>query len=112
VVTSLGFRSADGAIIFANNGIYKDTDGGVTSSFTGAGATLYVRAMAINPAQTTTIYAATDNGVYKSTDGAVTWNTTGLMTTHVLSSSGRRAISQTPPPRKVRRRQQPTRSRS
>jgi uncharacterized protein (TIGR03437 family) len=62
-----------------DNGIYKSTDGGTTWSPAGAGAGGIAFMIAIDPANTTTLYAATGNGLYKSTDGAATWNATPLV---------------------------------
>lgn len=61
------------------NGIYKSTDGGATWAPAGVGASRFIRMIAIDPTNTTTLYAATDAGLYKSTDGADTWKPTGLM---------------------------------
>jgi len=61
------------------DGIYKSTDGGASWAPAGAGATGFVRLIAIDPTNTTTLYAGTDAGLYKSTDGAITWNPTGLV---------------------------------
>jgi uncharacterized protein (TIGR03437 family) len=62
-------------------GVYKSTDGGATwvPSATGIGSS--VRMLAIDPKNSSTIYAATYGGLSKSTDGAATWNPTGLTTT-------------------------------
>ena len=54
------------------NGVWKSTDSGVTWTTTGF-TWSPVRAMAIDPAAHTTIYAATDAGVQKTTDGGTTW---------------------------------------
>jgi len=61
----------------------KTTDGGASWSFTSFDAD--ITALAIDPANPTTLYAATrddglggSNGVFKSTDGGQTWEVTGL----------------------------------
>jgi uncharacterized protein (TIGR03437 family) len=61
------------------NGIYKSADGGATWAPAGAGASRFIRMIAIDPTNTATLYAATEAGLYKSTNSAGTWNSTGLM---------------------------------
>ena len=42
-----------------------------------------IYAVAIDPSNTSTIYAGTDDGVFKSTDGGESWSATGLTNTNV-----------------------------
>ncbi len=61
------------------NGIYKSADGGVTWSPAGSGVSRFVRRIAIDPSNPSTLYATTDAGLYVSKDSATTWSPTGLM---------------------------------
>ena len=61
------------------SGVYKSTDGGASWRASGAGANRFVRMIAIDPKNQTTLFAATDVGLYKSTDAAANWHATGLM---------------------------------
>jgi photosystem II stability/assembly factor-like uncharacterized protein len=73
----------------ASGGVYKSTDGGATWSAAGGGLPAYqvadgryggVQALAIDPKNPNTLYAANarnvafGGGVFKSTDGALSWN--------------------------------------
>jgi photosystem II stability/assembly factor-like uncharacterized protein len=57
------------------DGIFKSTDAGATWTNVAPAATIgtYVAQMAIDPANTQNVYAATSSGLYKSTDAGGTW---------------------------------------
>ncbi len=64
-----------------NGGMFKSTDGGATWNPAGDGLPVFpnkalpsVRALAIDPKNPGTLYAATDGGLFKSTDGAMSWS--------------------------------------
>ncbi len=59
-------------IVYAG-GSYKSTDGGFNWSAGGL-TSARVRAFAISPADTETLYAAADEGFFVSTNGGVTWS--------------------------------------
>ena len=63
-------------------GVYKSTDGGANWALAGTGASKWISSVAIDPLNSTTLYAAATGAVfsqlYKSTDGGSTWATTGL----------------------------------
>jgi hypothetical protein len=60
-----------------NNGLFKSMDGGATwqESDTGMGATKNIYAVAVDPTDSTKVYAASQSkpSIYKSTDGGATW---------------------------------------
>jgi len=63
----------------ASGGVFKSTDG--LQSWTDAGAGLIsfdIRALAVNPAVSTVLYAGGDGGVFRSSDGGGNWNPTGV----------------------------------
>jgi photosystem II stability/assembly factor-like uncharacterized protein len=70
-------------------GVQRSTDSGWTwTAGSGVPATVYVRALKIDPQNPTTIYAGTDGGgVYKSTDKGRNWHdvNSGLINTNVLA---------------------------
>jgi photosystem II stability/assembly factor-like uncharacterized protein len=56
-------------------GIYKSTDGGTTWAETTAGLTNFnINAIAIDPKEPTTLYAASDAGVFRSGNGGANWS--------------------------------------
>ena len=59
----------------ANTGLYKTTNGGISWTQLGFG-TLGCWDVAIDPANTSHVFAATSAGVYASTDGGTTWAST------------------------------------
>jgi len=63
----------------SQSNIFKSNDGGATWAATGSGAR-NLGALAIDPKNTSTLYAAAVTGVYKSVDGAATWSPTSLVT--------------------------------
>lgn len=55
--------------------MFKSTDGGASWNAVNTGLThLYVRALAIDPQMTSTLYAGTSGGVFKSTNGGSSWS--------------------------------------
>ena len=79
-------RSPTTLYAVTRNGLFKTHDAGTTWSAIGPNGT--VRALAIDPAVSTTLYAGViddcpqgvcHGGVFKSTDGGNTWNATGLI---------------------------------
>ena len=83
VPTSIAIDPTNSQVLYLGtqgNGIYKSTDGGHTWISAWAGASRFVRMLAIDPVNTKILFAANDDGVYKSADGAATWNETSLMT--------------------------------
>jgi photosystem II stability/assembly factor-like uncharacterized protein len=64
-----------------NGGMFKSTDGGATWNPAGNGLPVFpnkalpsVHALAIDPKNPGTLYAATVGGLFKSTDGAMSWS--------------------------------------
>ncbi|MBI4729580.1 MAG: hypothetical protein HY775_08805, partial [Acidobacteria bacterium] len=80
---ALAIDSGNPETVYAgtNDGVYKTTDGGVTWAPTSLsrtyGTTVSVRALALDPTDSATIYAGVDpywaGSVFKSTDGGATW---------------------------------------
>jgi photosystem II stability/assembly factor-like uncharacterized protein len=77
-ITTLAIDPADPKVIFAaelGSIIHKSTDGGATwSAYTLPTPGLSVRAITIDPSDSSIVYAAAYGGVHKSTDGGKTWN--------------------------------------
>ena len=72
-------RFRGGTYTEGSGGIFKSTDGGATWKRTHAGVTNpLVNVVAIDPHDSTVVYAATDGGVSKSLDAASHWHDTGL----------------------------------
>jgi photosystem II stability/assembly factor-like uncharacterized protein len=70
--------NASNVYLGRNSGLYKTTDGG--SNWQKTADLSAVRTMAIDPADSSIVYAARYvNGVLKSDDGGVTWNRAGLI---------------------------------
>src|SRR6185295_3519368 len=75
----------------ATGGVFKSTDRGSTwASVTTENFSRFVRDLAIDPAQSTTLYAATgglNGGVFKTVDGAATWTrvNAGIPTNNVTA---------------------------
>jgi len=75
--------------------VYKSTDGGATWAIPSSQVKdLYVSSLAIDPADSLVLYAATSKGAYKSTDAGSTWQVTvdGYCTQVVLSPTDRRNV--------------------
>jgi hypothetical protein len=105
-VTSLAVDPTSAAIVYAGTaggGVWKTTDGGANwSPLTDSQATLSIGAVAVDPNNHLTVYAATgendrcgdcgpSQGVLKSTDGGATWMLLG-QTTFATSNSQASAI--------------------
>jgi photosystem II stability/assembly factor-like uncharacterized protein len=73
----------DGWATITPGGVFKSLDGGVTWNAIGLSDIHTFWALAINPLNTTTIYAGTDLGLFKSTDGGATWLPTALTSSNV-----------------------------
>lgn len=77
----------------ANTGLYKTTDGGVSWTSLGFGK-LGCWDVAIDPANTSHVFAATSAGVYTSTDGGTAWaSTVGIPAGMEVTSLSLNAIS-------------------
>lgn len=90
VVSSLAVDPTNASIVYAGtnhrgiagnpdfkpNGVYKSTDGGVTWSVTGLAFTggPAPRAIEIDPANPSVVYAANYNGPWKTTNGGASWS--------------------------------------
>jgi len=64
---------------FAPIGVYKTTDGG--NSWTAANTglvSMQIRALAIDPINPSTVFAATDTGLFRTKDGGARWDSTTL----------------------------------
>jgi photosystem II stability/assembly factor-like uncharacterized protein len=61
--------------ITAESGVRRSTDGGATWSHSESGlpAGAQVESLAIDPSNTTTLYAGTHDGIYRSRDSGATW---------------------------------------
>ncbi len=58
----------------STGGVFKSTDGGRSWAPSSQGlGTTGVLSLAIDPLQTSTVYAGTNRGIYRSDDGALTW---------------------------------------
>jgi hypothetical protein len=73
-----------------DGGVFKSTNGGATWTSINNGLGLptgtYVKALAINPLNTSIVYAGTNIGIFKSSDGGATWGMRiGLISTTVYS---------------------------
>ncbi|MBI3248382.1 MAG: DUF11 domain-containing protein [Deltaproteobacteria bacterium] len=69
-----------------DDGVFKTTNGGTSWTPSSSGInTNSIRALAIHPTTTTTLYAGTDTGVFQSTDSGGTWTAmnTGLTNVNV-----------------------------
>ncbi len=67
-------------------GVLKTTDGGKSWLAANNGIqNPYVRAVAVDPADDSTVYAASALGVFKSTDGGATWNELSVQWPHKFS---------------------------
>jgi len=84
-ITALVSDLSNPQILYASSGdgVLKSTDAGASwqTMNTGLRETQIV-ALAINPAQPTSLYAASASGqIFRSTDGAVTWQRQGQLPT-------------------------------
>jgi photosystem II stability/assembly factor-like uncharacterized protein len=61
-----------------SSGLSKTTDGGISWRNVWSSSGVFFNSMAINPADSATIYAGTSGGLLKSPDGGATWTDTGL----------------------------------
>jgi hypothetical protein len=71
--TGEGFNNSDA---LAGAGIFKTTDGGITwaqLSATAVSLFEYVNRLAISPANSQTLLAATGSGIHRTTDGGASW---------------------------------------
>jgi photosystem II stability/assembly factor-like uncharacterized protein len=71
-----------GSVLYAGTaggGVFKTTDGGTTWSAANGGAlgSAFVRALALDPRNPSTLFAGTDAGLFRSTDGAASWSAAG-----------------------------------
>jgi hypothetical protein len=58
--------------------VYKTIDGGATWQDTGGSRSwLGIRSMAIDPQDSSTVYAGTECGVFKTIDGGASWAASG-----------------------------------
>ena len=77
-VFTLAIDPTNSATIYVSAGwVVKSTDGGAHWDYLNTSTLGYigaVRAFAISPTTSTTVYAATDGGPLKSTDGGVSWS--------------------------------------
>jgi Beta-propeller repeat/FIMAH domain len=86
-VTALAIDPVNPAIVYAGtygDGVFKSMDAGQTWSLC-FDVPIPVRALAIHPTVTSTLYIATDNLLIRSTDGCATWAPVGLFGLNVTS---------------------------
>lgn len=89
-VNTLKLDPSNSATIYAgtDQGVYKTTNGGAnwTSINTGFGFNPFINALAVNPSNSSIVYAAINfGGVYKSTNGGANWSATPLSNNNVRS---------------------------
>jgi photosystem II stability/assembly factor-like uncharacterized protein len=67
--------------------LFKTTNGGASWNPENAGLPNYVTALAIDPQNSSTLYAGSNSGVFRSTDGGANWNSvnSGLTTLAVTT---------------------------
>jgi photosystem II stability/assembly factor-like uncharacterized protein len=69
---------AESDVVDGSSSLQKTADGGVTWSYVLQSDEFYFQALAIDPANPTTIYAGTTGGLQKTTDGGANWSDIGL----------------------------------
>jgi len=79
---SLGINPLNPAVLLAgtlSSGAYRTTDYGATWDSVNVGLTSReVRAIAVDPVDTSIVYAGTSGGLFKSANGGVSWSAAGL----------------------------------